>query len=304
MGGAVAAWLDGGPDGRLHLQHGPIDLVVGADGGPDPAARLDALAAARARFSTILDELVGELAFLKAPARPGGPRPAGAVARRMAAAVEPFAGETFVTPMAAVAGAVADEVLAAMLAAVDPTRRPARIYVNDGGDIALHLDPGAAFRVGVAREDGAGLGRFAVTADDPSRGVATSGRGGRSLSMGIADSVTILAATAAAADAAATIVGNAVDLPGHPAVRRLPAREVVDDSDLGDRPVVVGVGALTAEETAAALAAGVAAAERLAARGLIHAAALFLGREGRVVAPAGRPSASPSLPQPEAARHA
>ncbi len=37
--------------------------------------------------------------------------------------------------MAAVAGAVADHILAAMIAG----RRLAKAYVNDGGDIALHL---------------------------------------------------------------------------------------------------------------------------------------------------------------------
>ncbi len=78
-----------------------------------------------------------------------------------------------------------------------PDDRPARIYVNNGGDIALHLDPGARFAIAIAREDGADLGRFAVTAADLTRGIATSGRGGRSLSMGIADSVTLLAASAA-----------------------------------------------------------------------------------------------------------
>lgn len=103
--------------------------------------------------------------------------------------------------------------------------------------------------------------------------------------MGIADSVTVLAASGAAADAAATVIGNAVDLPGHPGVDRRPASAVVDDSDLGDRPVVVGVGALTDTEIAIALDAGEAAARRLMARGLVHRAALFLGRHGRVAAP-------------------
>ena len=50
------------------------------------------------------------------------------------------------------------------------------------------------------------------------RGIATSGWRGRSFSLGIADAVTVLAATAAEADAAATVIANAVDLPGHPAI--------------------------------------------------------------------------------------
>ena len=75
-----------------------------------------------------------------------------------------------------------------------------------------------------------------------SAGVATSGRHGRSFSLGIADAVTVLARTASQADAAATIIANAVDLPGHPAVRRMPANELQPDSDLGARPVTRDVG--------------------------------------------------------------
>lgn len=288
MGAPSAAYLDGDARGRLHLQHGPIDLVIGVDPRPGPdedALRARAFDAAHARFGTILAELVAELPILKAPAQPGSAAPAGRVARRMAAAVAPYSREVFITPMAAVAGAVADEILAAILAAFGDRDRPTRVHVNNGGDIALHLQSGAAFSVGIAREDGTAYGRLTVTADQPTRGIATSGRGGRSLSMGIADSVTVLAASGAAADAAATVIGNAVDLPGHPGVDRRPASAVVDDSDLGDRPVVVGVGALTDTEIAIALDAGEAAARRLMARGLVHRAALFLGRHGRVAAP-------------------
>ena len=68
------------------------------------------------------------------------------------------------------------------------------------------------------------------------RGIATSGWRGRSFSLGIADAVTVLADRAAAADAAATIIANAVDLPGHPAIVRVPACELAPDSDLGRAP--------------------------------------------------------------------
>ena len=87
-----------------------------------------------------------------------------------------------------------------------------------------------------------------VHADDPVRGIATSGRHGRSFSLGIADAVTVLAKTAAQADAAATVIANAVDLPGHPAILRRPACELQPDSDLGDRLVTRDVGALSEQE--------------------------------------------------------
>lgn len=267
------------PDGRrLHLQHGPIDLVVEASG--DPASRLAAYDAAGRRFATVLDELCGELSVLRSPVRPDGALPHGRVARRMAEAVAPFAAETFITPMAAVAGSVAEDVLAAMLLAAPL----ARAYVNNGGDIALHLAPGAEFRIGlIDRPDRPGLfGTTTIRAGDTVRGVATSGWRGRSFSLGIADAVTILADTASAADAAASIVANAVDLPGHPAITRMPARDVHPDSDLGDRLVTRDVGALASDEIDLALARGVAAAEGLVRRGLVVGAALNLQGRTRV----------------------
>ncbi|MGV3549542.1 UPF0280 family protein [Rhizobium sp.] len=283
-----ASYLDGDASGRLHLQHGPIDLVIGVDGAisleHEAYYRHHAFALAHRRFKTILEELVAELPLLKSPATPDSPEPEGSTARRMVAAVRPYSAEHFITPMAAVAGAVADEVLAAMLEGFTPDNRPRRIHVNNGGDIAIHLDPGADYRIGIAREDGADLGAFAIAADSPSRGIATSGRGGRSLSMGIVDSVTVLAASAAEADAAATIVGNAVDLLGHSSVTRMPANRIKDDSDLGERLVVTGVGPLNPVEIRRALDAGATMAEYLKATGLVHRAALFLRDQGRVVA--------------------
>lgn len=265
MTGAVAALL---PDGeRLHLQHGPIDLIIGADGGAD-GDRAAAFAAATARFQSVLDELVPELPLLR---RAVGTPPQGRIAARMFQAAHPHA-SVFVTPMAAVAGAVADEVLGAMLAA-GPLRRA---YVNNGGDIALHLGAGARFRLAIAGQDNARLGTIDLAAGDLPRGIATSGQGGRSLSMGLADAVTVLARSAAAADVAATLIANAVDLPGHGAVRRAPACEIAPDSDLGSRPVVTHVGALDPDEVARALSNGARVAQDMRARGLIHAAALFL----------------------------
>jgi ApbE superfamily uncharacterized protein (UPF0280 family) len=94
--------------------------------------------------------------------------------------------------------------------------------------------------------------------------------------LGIADAVTVLARSAAMADAAATMIANAVDLPGHSAVSRRPAVEMQAESDLGHRLVTVGVGRLGAADVARALDAGLAAARGFAARGLIEGAALFL----------------------------
>lgn len=261
------------PDGsRLHLQHGPIDLIVEAFGPRDEVVRAYRLAWDRFRF--VLEELVQELPALRRAL--DGFAFVGPVARRMAEAVEPF-DDVFITPMAAVAGAVADEVLAEMTVC-----DLERAYVNDGGDIALFLTPGQRFDVGLVPvpHRAALVGKTRVRSVDPVRGIATSGHHGRSFSFGIADAVTVMAADAARADAAATVVANAVDLPGHPAVTRMPAVELAPDSDLGELLVTTDVGPLPEREISAALEAGRTMAERLRSAGLIVAAVLSL--EGQV----------------------
>jgi uncharacterized protein len=265
-------------DGRAHFQHGPIDLVIEAWGAAGEAQA--AYVQAWARFQSVLSELVDELALLRRAVTPDHPGVEGAVARRMLDACRPLA-EEFITPMAAVAGAVADEVLAAMVEG----RRLAKAYVNDGGDIALHLTPGEAIRAGLVGD----VRHPAIDAlatiifESPVRGVATSGAGGRSFSLGIADAVTVLARNAAEADAAATLVANAVDLD-HPAVRRAGARSLDPDSDLGDRLVTVEVGPLEPTAVEEALERGAAKARSFLASGRISGAVLLLRRQSRVVA--------------------
>jgi len=272
------------PDGkRLHLQDGPIDLVVEAKGREGDVRA--AYEAAVQRFTGLLDELCEELVELRRAADPIRCPLKGVVARRMHAAVAPFAADHFMTPMAAVAGSVAEEILGAMLGSA----RLARAYVNNGGDIALHLTGGEQFTVGLMdRPDHHGVMQaINIEAADPTRGIATSGRHGRSFSLGIADAVTVLAKTASQADAAATIIANAVDLPGHSAIIRCPANALQPDSDLGTRLVTRDVGALREGEIDDALGAGVSRAQQLLAAGLIEGAALRLLGETAVVGATG-----------------
>ena len=256
---------------RLHLQDGPIDLIIEARGSAHEVRA--AYEAAARRFTGLLDELCAELPELRAAASSQSSLK-GVVARRMHAAVAPYAGDCFITPMAAVAGSVAEEILAAILNAASLDR----VYVNNGGDIALHLGRGEHFSVGLMdRPDRDGVMRaMKVDADDPVRGIATSGRHGRSFSLGIADAVTVLAATASQADAAATVIANAVDLPGHPGIVRQPANELQPDSDLGARLVTREVGGMSQKDIAAALESGAECARQYFDRGLIEGAVLRL----------------------------
>lgn len=289
-GQAVRARL---ADGRWHLQHGPIDLVIGVEG--EPAAIAATLESAWARFAGVLDELVGELALLRAPCVAAASRqrgaaraaaclaePLGPVARRMMHACRPYAERfgLFVTPMAAVAGSVAQEIVAHF-------ERPGirRAWVNNGGDIALWLAQGASVEVGVVCDVAAPSvdARLRIAGADALRGIATSGWRGRSFSLGVADAVTVLAGTAAMADAAATMIANAVDID-HPAVRRAPASSLRDDTDLGDRLVTIAVGVLPPDAVREALDRGERFARRCVDEGLVTQAMLSLQGCSRIVA--------------------
>ena len=266
MNGPEASWL---PDGqRMHLHHGPIDLIVSAEG----PGREAAFKAAIARFDGLMEALVAELDVLRQSAvdRPGAIVGHCATARRMFRAVLPYT--TFVTPMAAVAGAVADEVLSAMT-----EHRLSKAIVNNGGDIAFHVAEDETFRAASP------AGPVEINSGDPARGLATSGWQGRSHSLGIADAVTVVARSAAEADVAATLIANAVDLPGHPRITRERADRLAPDSDLGTRLVTTCVGDLTRREVTDALDAGVAFAHDCLDKGLILAAMLTLKGETHLV---------------------
>ncbi len=262
------------PDGkRLHLHYGPIDLVIGAAGTRREVGL--AYQQARARFDDILPVLVDELAMLRRPVAAPRWRPDGPVARRMMAAAWPHR-DVFVTPMAA----VADEMLAALVAG----RALKTAYVNNSGDIAFHLADGEALTLGMVGDlhRPAIDGLATLSHDTAVRGVATSGWAGRSHSLGIADAVTVLAQSAAAADVAATLIANAVDAE-HPAITRRPAREIDDDSDLGERLVTVSVGDLDRAAIEAALDAGARTAEAMRRDGLVEAVVMMVKGESRVV---------------------
>lgn len=261
--------------GRLNLRHGPIDLIVDAEG--TPAEVKLAYRQAVSAFETVLTELVSELDLLRSQV--GAVVPSGTVARQMHNAAK-FHADQLVTPMVAVAGSVADHILDSLMAGRDLER----VSVNNGGDIALYLADDQRFDIGVCAnpETGEMTGNIRITAEDVIRGIATSGWRGRSHSLGIADAVTVLAKDAATADAAATMIANEVTLDRSPNVRLAPANELSPDSDLGDRLVTISVGRLTTDEIDEALDRGLFAANTMVESGLIAAAFLCLAGEVRI----------------------
>jgi len=271
-------------DNRLHLQHGPIDLILHVDASEEIRKRL--YSTAKKRFSTVLQELVVEMDLLKHPWSADLPDPKGGIAQKMCFAVR--GSDIFVTPMAAVAGAVADEVLEAMLYEAknhDPyLEEIQRMYVNNGGDIAFWLNAGESFSIGVV--DNPGIpelnARVSLAYESPVRGIATSGWRGRSQSLGIADAVTVLAGSAAIADAAATLIANDVNVD-YPGILKRPASEVKDESDLGMLPVTVDVPPLPVDQISEALKRGAQTAGNFIRTGKIEAAYLSLQKQTLVV---------------------
>ncbi len=251
---------------RLHLSHGPINLILEAAG--EAHAVEAAYQRAIAAFDELLEALVVDLPVLRKPLC--GAPVSSPVALRMCAAVRGI--PVFVTPMAAVAGSVADYVLAAMRG--EGLRR---VVVNNGGDIALWLGEGEGYRLGIS--DHVRPGFVGMITLDAACGVATSGWRGRSYSLGIADAVTVLARSAAEADVLATLIANSVDLPDSPLVQREAACALSPDSDLGARLVTVGVSALPDANVTKALDSGVACAQGYIAQG--RASGVFLCLQGQ-----------------------
>ena len=269
------------PGDRLHLQHGPIDLVIKAEGRP-PSVR-GAYRLAEERFRTVLTELVSELSLLRQPTSPDL-EPETPVARRMWQATTLFPNR-FITPMGAVAGSVADEMINVM---VEGTVGLRKVFVNNGGDIALWKTDLEEFSIDLATYPVAHMSHSGrpftihINRNDEIGGVATSGRHGRSFSLGIADAVTVLARNAAIADTCATLIANTVDIKSTK-VRRLPANEIELDSDLGEQLVTVDVGQLEQDECDSALAKGVKLAREFLDQGLVNSVFLFLQGSYRFV---------------------
>jgi len=258
------AWLINNQS-RLHLQHGPIDLIIQAEGSEQEIQR--AYQQATRSFKRILSELSSQLSLLRAPfCDDNSAALVGPVAKRMVIAVRPYR-RFNVTPMIAVAGAVADYVLSCMTEG----RTLRRVQVNNGGDIAIHLNKNVDFKIGICADPNSTKHTDVITIRGSSliRGVATSGWQGRSHSLGIANAVTVLAQTASQADVAASLIANSVDLPGCSKVIRQPADQLDPQSDLGDRLVTVHVKTLNQSEKLTALINAEKRAKNLISEGLI-----------------------------------
>ena len=152
--------------------------------------------------------------------------------------------------------------------------------VNNGADIALWVDSEAPIRGGLVADNVATTSKNFTASLEVSKTsgigrIATSGWRGRSHSLGVADGVTVVAVNAATADAAATLIANAVNVSSTHITRR-PASEIFPDSDLGSRLVTVNVARLSGSEKKSALDWGLNLAEEMMRQQIILGAILVL----------------------------
>lgn len=256
--------------GTVRAEWGPMRLVLEVWRKNRPDGDL-AWSGGRIAFQA-LEDIGAEYRRLQAPSLELKIDPRSRVAAAMLQATRALH-EPDLTPMAAVAGSIADQV-ADWLA----EQGAEKAIVDNGGDIAIRLSPTSSARVGLQALPRQPEVNHTLLLDgrQTSWGVATSGLGGRSLTKGIASTVTVLAQTAAAADAAATAVANACTVDDV-RILQVPARSLDPTSDLGDDLVTMGLEPLENELWAQALEQGMAKAETYCMNGLLSWAGCIVG---------------------------
>lgn len=241
--------------GQVFFDYGPVSMVVTASKSESDDTKLCFSA-----FSVIdhcLRELRPTLPILRCyPPNVDASKLSG-IAAGMADAVLKTK-DPWLTPMAAVAGSISDAVADFL-----QEKGALKATANNGGDIALRLSPGETLKLGVLYDMSkpGGVNQvIRLTHEHGIGGVATSGLGGRGLTMGIASGVTTFSPRCADADALATLLANRSRIDS-PAVKSCLARTLDPDSDIADLPVVLSVGELTSAEKNRALEQVLAEAE-------------------------------------------
>ena len=261
------------PGGRAVLaENGPLRMVIQAWQGPDPRLEL-AMEAAKYAFDC-LKRVAGQLAVLKRRPADIIELPSEPISRVMIASVRAI-GDADLTPMAAVAGSLADAV-ADWLFGLGLSR----VIVDNGGDIAIRLAEGETIRVGLRPEIQHQQMSHVLTLDGrhSSWGVCTSGLGGRSFTCGFASAVTAIARSSSLADAAATSVANACFVDGAD-VLQVPAEKLDPNTDIPGLLVTVKLGRLSPGQTAEALSKALKKAEQLTQKGVIWGAIVAIGKQ-------------------------
>lgn len=252
-------------EGLALVDSGPLyaTIMVSKRGHP-----LSEIAIEGGRYALkILEQLAAFLPIIKKRAsilKPGGGYPE--VVNEMISATQAINDPDF-TPLAAVAGATSDMV-ADYLLKTDATK----IVVNNSGDISIRLREEEKTEVGLCLDVASKQIDYLLPVENDC-GICTSGIGGRSFTLGIANAIVVLADRASVADATATYLGNKTTVDSSN-VKREWAERIYPDTDIPGKKVTVSVGSLSTAEIQQALENGQREALRLIDNGTIHGAVL------------------------------
>lgn len=256
-------------NGRIYVDNGPVQMTIYAE--RKGILMPKKVNKAGENIESILLSLIKVLPLAK---KPWPELPAGMslpkVLKKMHDAAK-ATGDPTMTSMCAVAGSFAD-----LTADYLVEKGATKVLVNNGGDIALRLKLGAETNLGIAdKVGGHAFYKMTIAANQKIGGVATSGLGGRSFTLGVADAVVVLASTAALADACATYIANTTSISS-PFVTKQKASELDWDTDIPDLMVTTSVGNLKNEEIELALEQGYRSAVALLEKDVIKGCLIFV----------------------------
>jgi ApbE superfamily uncharacterized protein (UPF0280 family) len=262
----------------LYVEQGPSSLVISAkrwkdDREPDGTEILKLV-------TRLQREIKATLPILKLKAgRVVNSKHLPWVARSMVEAARLISASEL-TAMSAVAGAVSDQIKAYLV-----SRGFDWAVVNNGGDIAAYSALNQPFSIGIGPLDAKGGDRSLRLKGPFDLGIATSGVGGRSFTLGVADFVTVIAENAAIADAAATFICNHTRINA-PQIEEAVSELLDPETDIPGEMVTVRVGDLARKEIESALQKGLSAATDLKQRGRIMEAVISVkGVKAHTVSP-------------------
>lgn len=264
----MGVWL--GP-GLYYLDYGPMQMTLSAFCGKQPLDQEIMDAAGYAK--DLLAELATCLKVAKLPAGEIKQCPASTAVLAMMIDAVKRCPDPSLTPMAAVAGSIADSVADLLV-----QRGATRVIVNNGGDIALRLAEGESVKVGITSDLNSRFISHMIEVDSASKveGIATSGWGGRGFTKGIASAAVVLGVNCRLADACATLVANHTFCPD-PEIKQVRAEELDPDTDLCGHLVTAALGRLQPKTWQQALHNGLAQAREVVEQGLIYGAIIFAG---------------------------
>ena len=261
--------------GKIYFEYGPVQMTVEAKCGDQPL--LAEIRKAAEAIPDVLESLVEVLAIAKQPwPRIDRTRNFPPVLRCMLESVA-MTQDATLTPMAAVAGTFAD-ILADNLIGAGATK----VIVNNGGDIALRLKMNETTRVGISPKSGGAQPShyLPLNAKSGIGGVTTSGLGGRSLTLGVADAVVVMGRNASIADACSTLIANTTDVACSQ-VHREPAQRVFPDTDIPEMWVTTHVDDLPDWAIREALSRGLEKTTTLVRKKIILGAIIFVAGKMR-----------------------